>query len=86
MEYLADGLRMDIQNALVKVSGLFLLASGSATLSGRIARSRSDNSPGSRFSQFSGHAHLLARSPDAALQGIFSAERAGAPTGRHIPH
>jgi adenylate cyclase len=30
MEYLADGLRMDIQNALVKVSGLFLLASGSA--------------------------------------------------------
>ena len=30
MEYLADGFRMDIQNALVKVSGLFLLASGSA--------------------------------------------------------
>jgi adenylate cyclase len=30
MEYLADGLRMDIQNALVKVSGLFLIASGSA--------------------------------------------------------
>jgi TolB-like protein len=30
MEYLADDLRMDIQNALVKVFGLFLLASGSA--------------------------------------------------------
>jgi len=30
MEYFADGLRMDIQNALVKVSGLFLIASGSA--------------------------------------------------------
>jgi adenylate cyclase len=30
MEYLTDGLRMDIQNALVKVSGLFLMASGSA--------------------------------------------------------
>ncbi len=30
MEYFADGLRMDIQNALVKVSGLFILASGSA--------------------------------------------------------
>ncbi len=30
MEYLADGFRMDIQNALVKVSGLFLIASGSA--------------------------------------------------------
>src|SRR5262245_8463713 len=30
MEYLSDGLRMDIQNALVKVSGLFLIASGSA--------------------------------------------------------
>jgi adenylate cyclase len=29
-EYLADGLRMDIQNALVKVSGLFIVASGSA--------------------------------------------------------
>jgi class 3 adenylate cyclase/tetratricopeptide (TPR) repeat protein len=29
-EYFADGLRMDIQNALVKVSGLFLIASGSA--------------------------------------------------------
>ena len=30
MEYFADGLRMDIQNALVKVSSLFILASGSA--------------------------------------------------------
>jgi adenylate cyclase len=30
MEYFADGLRMDIQNALVKVSGLFIIASGSA--------------------------------------------------------
>ena len=30
MEYFTDGLRMDIQNALVKVSGLFLIASGSA--------------------------------------------------------
>jgi adenylate cyclase len=30
MEYFTDGFRMDIQNALVKVSGLFLLASGSA--------------------------------------------------------
>jgi adenylate cyclase len=30
MEYLADGFRMDIQNALVKVSGLFIIASGSA--------------------------------------------------------
>jgi adenylate cyclase len=29
-DYLTDGLRMDIQNALVKVSGLFLIASGSA--------------------------------------------------------
>jgi adenylate cyclase len=29
-EYFADGLRMDIQNALVKVSGVFLIASGSA--------------------------------------------------------
>jgi adenylate cyclase len=29
-EYFCDGLRMDIQNALVKVSGLFLIASGSA--------------------------------------------------------
>src|SRR5688572_5142223 len=28
MEYLADGFRMDIQNALVKVSGLFIIASG----------------------------------------------------------
>jgi adenylate cyclase len=30
MDYFTDGLRMDIQNALVKVSGLFLIASGSA--------------------------------------------------------
>ena len=30
-DYLADGLRIDIQNALVKVSGLFLIAVGSAT-------------------------------------------------------
>ncbi|XSC48608.1 hypothetical protein ACF1BQ_035360 [Bradyrhizobium sp. RDT10] len=30
LEYFTDGLRMDIQNALVKVSGLFLIASGSA--------------------------------------------------------
>jgi adenylate cyclase len=30
MEYLTDGFRMDIQNALVKVSGLFIIASGSA--------------------------------------------------------
>jgi adenylate cyclase len=29
-DYLTDGLRMDIQKALVKVSGLFLIASGSA--------------------------------------------------------
>jgi adenylate cyclase len=29
-DYLADGFRMDIQNALVKVSGLFIIASGSA--------------------------------------------------------
>jgi adenylate cyclase len=29
-EHLGEGLRMDIQNALVKVSGLFLIASGSA--------------------------------------------------------
>ncbi|MGH6922130.1 MAG: adenylate/guanylate cyclase domain-containing protein [Propylenella sp.] len=29
-DYLTDGLRMDIQNALVKVSGLFIIASGSA--------------------------------------------------------
>ena len=29
-EYLADGLRIDIQNALVKVSGVFLIAAGSA--------------------------------------------------------
>jgi adenylate cyclase len=29
-DYLGDGLRIDIQNALVKVSGLFLIAAGSA--------------------------------------------------------
>jgi adenylate cyclase len=29
-DYLADGFRMDIQNALVKISGLFIIASGSA--------------------------------------------------------
>lgn len=29
-DYLADGFRMDIQNALVRVSGLFIIASGSA--------------------------------------------------------
>jgi class 3 adenylate cyclase/TolB-like protein len=29
-EHLCDGLRMDIQNALVRVSGLFIMASGSA--------------------------------------------------------
>jgi adenylate cyclase len=29
-DYFTDGLRMDIQNALVKVSGLFIIASGSA--------------------------------------------------------
>lgn len=30
-DYLADGLRLDIQNALVKVSGIFLIAFGSAS-------------------------------------------------------
>ena len=29
-DFLADGLRIDIQNALVKVSGVFLIAAGSA--------------------------------------------------------
>jgi adenylate cyclase len=29
-DYLADGLRIDIQNALVKISGLFIIATGSA--------------------------------------------------------
>ena len=48
-DYLGDGLRIDIQNALIKVSGLFIIAFGSATAHGGMAPGEAARSLGVRY-------------------------------------
>jgi adenylate cyclase len=48
-DYLADGLRLDIQNALVKVSGVFLIAFGSASAQQGKSPHNATSSMGVRF-------------------------------------
>ncbi len=48
-DYLCDGLRVDIQNALIKVSGLFIIAFGSATAHGGTAADEAARSLGVRY-------------------------------------
>jgi len=47
--YLADGLRIDIQNALVKVSGVFLIAAGSANAVGDLSPQDAAREMGVRY-------------------------------------
>lgn len=48
-DYLGDGLRIDIQNALVKVSGLFVIAFGTASAHGGEAADETAQSLGVRY-------------------------------------
>ncbi len=48
-DYLGDGLRVDIQNALIKVSGLFIIAFGSATAHGGKPAGEAAQSLGVRY-------------------------------------